>query len=155
MKIGSKNSDMNWTCKKFHDLTAEELYSCLKLRSDVFVVEQNCVYPDLDEKDIYCHHLFAAENNQVLAYARIVPPGISYPEPSIGRVVTSAVVRNSGWGKILMRKSIDFCLNEYPGKDICISAQEYLENFYLELGFQRISPTYLEDGIPHLKMMYR
>lgn len=145
---------MEWANKTFSGLSVEELYQLLKLRSDVFVVEQNCVYPDLDGKDLICVHLFAKNEKQIVAYARIVPPGVSYPEPSIGRVVTHPSFRRKGMGRILMKKAMEFCSGTYPGFDICISAQEYLQNFYQELGFQRISETYLEDGIPHLKMHY-
>jgi ElaA protein len=143
---------MEWEIKKFEELSNRELYSVLQLRAEVFVVEQNCPYLDLDDKDVQSLHVMGKMNNEILAYSRIVFPGISYDTPAIGRVVTSKKIRGSGAGKMLMQKSIEFCQQHFPGQKITISAQCYLEKFYSELGFNTISDTYLEDDIPHVKM---
>src|SRR5438105_945153 len=95
--------------KSFLELTPGELYAFLRLRNEVFVVEQNCVFQDADNKDIYCHHLMLYNNHQLIAYARLVPPGISYREMSVGRVVTAKEARNKGAGKYLMQLAVDYC----------------------------------------------
>src|SRR5450755_1386632 len=107
---GEKNTSiniMNWICKKFAELSVDELYAVLKVRSEVFVVEQNCVFLDTDNKDQYCHHLMGWDKNELAAYARIVPAGISYEESSIGRIVTSRAARREGYGKSLLQHSIE------------------------------------------------
>src|ERR1044072_5189710 len=100
---------INWLCKKFNDLTPHELYAILQLRNEVFVVEQNCVFQDADDKDLDCHHLMGFSNNKLIAYTRLVPAGDIYNEVSIGRVVTSSQVRNSGTGRELMKQSLYHC----------------------------------------------
>jgi ElaA protein len=140
------------SCKPFASLTALELYGILQLRSEVFVVEQNCVYQDVDGFDLEAHHLFASDGSQVIAYARALPPGAKYPQASLGRVVSHGSVRGSGLGKQLMRTAISRCEELWPGMGITISAQAYLQKFYQELGFTTESEPYLEDDIPHIKM---
>jgi len=149
-----------WRCKPWSELDIESLYSLLRLRSEVFVVEQDCVYQDLDDKDRWSLHCWlersgapASEGGDVLAYTRLLPAGVSYKEEvSIGRVVTSRSVRRDGLGKALMRRSLDETHAAWPGQPIRISAQQYLERFYGEFGFTTQGESYLEDGIPHVAM---
>lgn len=140
--------------KKFSELTTLELYHILALRSEVFVVEQECIYQDIDYKDLNAYHLFIKENNSIVAYTRLLNRGVSYDDGvSIGRVVVSPKARKRGYGIKLMKQTIEFANKTYPDIDIIISAQEYLYNFYTSLGFQKISDMYLEDNIPHIKMI--
>lgn len=149
-----------WRCVAWSALDCESLYALLRLRSEVFVVEQDCVYQDLDDKDRQSLHCWleksdapASAGGEVLAYTRLLPAGISYPdEVSIGRVVTSESVRRDGWGKALMRRSLDEVHAAWPGVPIRISAQQYLEAFYSGFGFTTQGAPYLEDGIPHVAM---
>ena len=141
--------------KKFQELTVDETYNILKLRSEVFVVEQNCVYQDLDGKDDRAMHLFYKEENEMIAYTRIFQKGDYYPEnPSIGRVVVSKKERGKEIGKSIMKESILYIKNNHNSKSIELSAQKYLDKFYKELGFYRVGEDYLEDGIPHQRMLY-
>jgi ElaA protein len=142
-----------WVLKAFNDLTPLELYALLRLRSEVFVVEQNCVFLDMDNNDQQCHHLMGIQNDQLVAYTRLVPPGLIYEQPSIGRVVTAPEARSSGIGKLLMKQSIDHVHNLYGSQPIKIGAQLYLKRFYGSFGFQQISDVYLEDGIEHIYML--
>ena len=141
--------------KKFQELTVDETYNILKLRSEVFVVEQNCVYQDLDGKDDRAMHLFYKEENELIAYTRIFQNGDYYPEnPSIGRVVVSKKERGKEIGKSIMKESILYIKNNYNNKSIELSAQKYLDKFYKELEFYSQGDDYLEDGIPHQRMFY-
>ncbi len=144
---------IQWLLKKFKDLTPYQLYAILQLRNEVFVVEQNCVFQDADDKDQQSYHFMGFANNKLVAYTRLVPPGIAYDEPSIGRVVTSPSARGTGAGKELMQQSIKMCYELFGRKPIKIGAQLYLEKFYNDLGFIKCSDTYLEDGIPHIYMI--
>jgi ElaA protein len=145
---------INWSFKKFDDLTPNELYSVLQLRNEVFVVEQNCVFQDADNKDQDSHHLMGWDNEMLVAYARIVPLGIAYDSfPSIGRVVTSPKLRRSGLGKILMQQSIEHLQKLLGESSIKLGAQLYLKNFYESFGFVQSSEVYMEDGIPHIEMV--
>ena len=142
--------------KPFPTLTPHELYALLRLRSEVFVVEQKCVFLDLDNKDIYCHHLMLFDNKQLISYARLVPPGISYREISLGRVVTAKEARNKGAGKKLMKLAVEYCRKIFGDGPIRIGAQHYLEKFYTEIGFTATGDIYDEDGIDHIEMiMYK
>lgn len=143
----------NWMLKSFADLTPDELYALLRLRSEVFVVEQNCVFLDMDNKDQHCLHLLGWQGNLLAASTRLVPPGISYELPSIGRVVSSPLVRGTGIGRELMQKSIDEVKIRWGTYDIKIGAQLYLKHFYESLGFQQTSAIYLEDNIEHIEMI--
>lgn len=145
--------NINWIIKKFDELTPHELYSILQLRNIVFAIEQNCVYPDMDDKDQPAEHLMAWQNEMLIAYTRILPPGIAYDEPSIGRVVTAPSVRGEGVGKQLIEKSLEQVYNKYGTTPVKIGAQLYLKKFYTELGFLQTSGVYLEDGIEHIEMV--
>jgi len=144
---------MNWILKKFDALTPYELYAILRLRSEVFVVEQNCVFQDMDNKDQECYHLMGWIDQHLAAYTRLVPPGLSYPEPSIGRVVTSPAVRGNGTGKTLIDKSIEELISLFGNGPIKIGAQLYLKKFYNSFGFEQVGEIYDEDGIDHIKMI--
>lgn len=145
---------MNWLAKPFAELTPHELYQVLRLRSEVFVVEQNCVFLDMDNKDAVCQHFMAwNEAGNLLAYTRIVPPGVSYDEPSIGRVVTSPSARGLKIGRELMQRSIELTHQLHGNVPIKIGAQMYLQKFYESLGFVQSSEMYLEDDIPHIEMI--
>lgn len=146
-------SSISWVTKKFETLTPQELYAILQLRTEVFVVEQQCVFQDMDGKDKDCLHLMAWENDQLLAYTRLVPAGVAYSLPSIGRVVTSPAARGRGIGKILMKNSISEIYTNFGVSPIKIGAQLYLLKFYSELGFKQTSDVYLEDGIEHIEMV--
>lgn len=144
---------ITWAVKKFDELSLHELYAILRLRSEVFVVEQNCVFQDMDNKDQSCYHLMGWESNIMIAYTRLVPPGTSYEYSSIGRVVTSSFARGTGIGKHLMEKSI-LELEQLFGKaPIKIGAQLYLREFYTALGFKQTGDIYVEDGIDHIEMI--
>ena len=144
---------ITWYCKAFNELSPLEVYSILQLRNEVFVVEQNCVYQDCDNTDLQSHHFMGWQQNRLVAYTRLIPPGVVYEEISIGRVVTSPSIRGTKIGKELMIKSIDKIQELFGGSAIKIGAQLYLKNFYESLGFIQCSPTYLEDGIEHIKMI--
>lgn len=146
---------MNWFCKKFNDLSVLELYLLMKLRSEVFVVEQNCVYLDADGKDENAWHLFAQDQDDIIACVRILGPGISYLEPAIGRVCTNKKYRGTGLGKELMERSITETKKFFFGQNIKIGAQIYLTKFYTDLGFVVSGDMYLEDGIEHQEMLLR
>lgn len=144
---------ISWTLKKFDELSVHELYAILQLRNEVFAVEQNCVYPDLDNKDQSSYHFIGLQHDKLIAYTRIIPPGIIYKEASIGRVVTSPSARKTGIGKELMKRSIQ-CIEDLYGKTpIRIGAQVYLTKFYAGFGFTAIGKIYLEDGIEHIEMV--
>lgn len=158
---------MKWVLKKFDELTVHELYAVLQLRNEVFAVEQNCVYPDMDNKDQLSFHLMgwsgelpdeihrgiSEQDNKLCAYTRLLPPGLAYAEPSVGRVVTSPSVRGSGAGRELMKRSIESVYDLFGRQPIKIGAQLYLLKFYSSLGFIRTSDIYLEDGIEHIEMV--
>lgn len=147
-------AQLHWVLKPFNELTPHELYFIMQLRSEVFVVEQNCIYQDADNKDLKAYHLMGFNNEgQLMAYTRLLPAGVSYKEPSIGRVVTHADVRRTGAGKELMQQSIQTCYTLFDKQDIRIGAQLYLLKFYSGLGFQQRGDVYLEDGIEHIEMV--
>ena len=144
-----------WVLKKFDELSVSELYAIIQLRNEVFVVEQNCVYQDADNKDMLAMHFCGWHDEQLVAYTRIIPKGISYTEASIGRVVTAPAYRGTGIGKMLMEKSIHNTFIEFGCSEIKIGAQVYLTRFYSSLSFLQCSEEYLEDGIPHIEMILR
>ena len=146
---------MQWKIKEFDKLNVEEVYEILKLRSEVFVVEQQCIYEDCDDKDKRSYHLFGEDNGKIVAYLRILEKGISYDEISIGRVLTNKQYRGRGLAKQMMLKAIEFIESSLNEKTIRISAQEYLLNFYSSLRFVKVSEVYLEDNIPHVEMLYK
>ncbi len=144
MKIGVKT---------FEELSNLELYQILRLRSDIFVVEQDCVYLDLDNKDQKALHIFGTKNNEVVAYTRVFKPGDYFENASIGRVVVARDQRKYGYGKKIMEASIVTIEKKFPNTSIEISAQSYLLKFYADLGFAAFGEEYLEDGIPHTRML--
>jgi ElaA protein len=147
---------INWQLKKFETLSNTELYEILRLRSEVFVVEQNCPYQDMDRKDAGSFHLLGFnDDNELLAYTRILPAGISYEEVAIGRVVTSPKARGTGIGKELMKESIKCVEKQFGAVAVRIGAQCYLKKFYQGLGFKIASEEYLEDNIPHVEMILK
>jgi ElaA protein len=145
--------EIQWLLKKFEALSPYQLYAILQLRNEVFVVEQNCVFQDADDKDQNAHHLMGFINNKLVAYTRLVPQGEAYKEASIGRVVTAPSLRRTGAGRELMIKSIDTLYNVFGKQPIKIGAQLYLKKFYESFGFHQISEVYLEDGIEHIHML--
>lgn len=145
---------MQWEIKAFDLLSLQELYTILTLRTDVFVVEQACPYPEVDGKDPNCLHLLGMDNGELVAYLRILPAGLSYDEVSIGRVVIKSSHRGKGLGRPMMEQAIHFITNEWKESQIKIGAQAHLEKFYSSLGFEAVSEVYLEDDIPHLDMLY-
>ena len=146
---------MNWKIKRFEELTTTELYEILRVRSEVFVVEQTCIYQDLDLKDKKAYHLFCENNGEIAAYLRILDKGVSYPEISIGRVLTRETNRRIGLAREMMQKAISFVEEELSEMQIRISAQLYLKQFYESLGFLVTSEVYLEDDIQHIEMVRR
>jgi ElaA protein len=145
--------NLTHTVKAFQELTVDELYALLKLRSEVFVVEQNCVFLDQDDKDQKCHHLLLYSGDELVGYSRLVPAGLSYPEMAIGRVITSASARGKGYGRVLMELSIDYCQKLFGVGDIRLGAQTYALGFYASLGFIADGDRYDEDGIEHIEMV--
>jgi ElaA protein len=143
-----------WTIKPFADLTTFELYDLLRLRSDVFVVEQHCVYPDVDGKDKYAWHVIGYADGHLVAYARLFKAGDYFDNASIGRVVTKFSARNTGLGHQLMKEAVKALFELIGTQTIEISAQQHLEAFYNAHGFVSKGESYLEDDIPHIRMFY-
>ena len=139
--------------KTFSELNTEELYQILRLRSEVFVVEQDCVYQDIDNKDQNAIHLYYKKNSEIVAYTRIFEAGHYYENPCIGRVIVSKKNRGNDLGKKIMIDSMEYIKQNIKGEKIELSAQKYLDNFYKDLGFYKIGEDYLEDGIPHQRMI--
>jgi ElaA protein len=146
---------IDWIFKPFAELTLKELYDAIKLRQEVFVVEQHCLYLDADGKDFHSHHLSGYDETGLLAcYARLVEPGISYDEVSIGRVVTSPAFRKKGAGKLLLKEALFYIEKIYGNVPVRIGAQGYLLKFYQSFGFEIAEPAgYFEDGILHYIMI--
>jgi len=144
---------IDWQLKTFDGLTLHQLYAILQLRNEVFVVEQNCVFQDADNKDQQAYHLMGWLDNKLIAYTRLVPAGVIYEQPSIGRVVTSPQVRHMGVGKMLMQQSVENIYQLFGKVKIKIGVQLYLKNFYESFGFIQISEVYMEDGIEHIYML--
>jgi ElaA protein len=149
--------DFFWQWSRFRELTVEDLYAVVRLREAVFVVEQNCPYPDADGRDPNAWHLLGwvqgPVQRELVAYARIFEPGVRYNEASIGRVVTSPDVRGTGLGRSLVAEALRRIESLAPGQPIKIAAQRRLEDFYLSLGFRSVSAPYEEDGIIHVDML--
>lgn len=143
---------MKFITKSFQELTTTELYAILQLRSEVFVVEQDCVYQDVDYKDQKALHVFGFKNDKIVAYTRIFKPGDYFDNSSIGRVVVAATERKYGYGHEIMKASIEAIKKHFNVDDITISAQKYLKKFYESHQFKQIGTEYLEDGIPHIRM---
>lgn len=148
---------LSYKTLSFAALSVENLYQILRLRTEIFVVEQTCIYQDMDNKDQESYHLFATGGKgEVLSYARLVPPGVSYSDyASIGRVVVSQKARGTKEGYRLMAHAIEETVSLWPKTKIKISAQSHLENFYRKVGFLPTEERYLEDGIPHMAMVLK
>ena len=143
-----------WQTLTFEQLGLARLYAALRLRQEVFAVEQQSIYLDLDGLDQQSIHMLCTRDEELLAYQRCLPPGLSYPDSSLGRIVVSGAARGRQLGKELVLRGISYNLRTWPESDICISAQAYLKNFYKGLGFVAQGDEYDEDGIPHLQMLY-
>lgn len=155
--ITNPNMEIKNHIKHFNELTLHEFYDIAALRCKVFIMEQNCLYKDLDGVDKVSHHIyFQNANNEMIATARIIPPNVSYPNmASIGRVLVDIDYRKHNIGREMMEKTIAFTKNQYPNIPIKIGAQQYLEKFYSSLGFVSNGNYYLEDDIPHLHMILK
>ena len=140
--------------KEFKELTTEELYEILKLRAEVFVVEQNCPYQDLDDKDQSSYHLFLEDNGQIIAVLRILPENIAYKEMAIGRLIVKKSYRGTGISRKMMVRAMEFITEDLGKEKIRLSGQAYLTDFYQSLGFEKVSEMYFEDGIEHFEFLY-
>ena len=146
---------MNFILKYFDDLNADEVYDMLQLREEVFQIEQNCIYKDMDDKDRHCWHLLMYKEAELVAYARLVPGAVSYPAYcSIGRVASKTKYRKEGYGRQLMQEAMLQVKRLFPGFPVKISAQAYLQKFYESFGFIKVSEPYMEDDIPHIAMTF-
>ncbi|MEQ1437789.1 GNAT family N-acetyltransferase [Fontimonas sp. SYSU GA230001] len=145
---------VHWRWYEWPELDADTLYAFLKLRSDIFVVEQNCAYPDIDGLDPQCRHLCGFDaDGELRAYLRLLPPGLKNAHPAIGRLVVAAPARGRELGRRIMLEGLRACGLHYPGQAVFLSGQQHLQHFYESLGFRVISAPYLEDGIPHVDML--
>ncbi|MBW1297570.1 GNAT family N-acetyltransferase [Aquimarina litoralis] len=144
---------ISFEVKEFTELSSDELYKILRLRAEVFVVEQDCVYQDIDNKDQKALHILGFKNDQIIAYTRLFDAGAYFEESSIGRVVVAENERKYGYGHDLIKQSIEAIKERYDTEEIKISAQCYLKKFYEKHGFTQIGEEYLEDGIPHIAMI--
>ena len=144
---------LQYAWHEWRSLTPDVLYALLRLRSAIFVVEQDCVFPDMDGRDPQCEHLCGWRDGELVAYLRLVPPGVRTPEVSLGRVVVAQAARGRGLGREVMREGLRGCERRYPGAPVKVSAQQHLETFYASLGFVRVGEPYDEDGILHVDMV--
>ncbi|WP_458454696.1 GNAT family N-acetyltransferase [Methanobrevibacter sp.] len=145
---------MEWILKQFGQLSPDELYEIIKLRIEVFIVEQDCHYQDLDDKDQLSYHLFLKDNDEIIAVLRILPENVAYDEMSIGRVIVKKTHRGHGIAKCMIKRAMDFIVDELGKDSIRLSGQAYLTDFYIGLGFKKVSGAYLEDGIKHYQFLY-
>ena len=143
---------MDFIKKSFPELTLEELYEILKLRVDVFVVEQKCPYPEIDGADLDAHHLFLRDEHGISAYLRVLKAGMKFAEPSLGRILTTR--RGEGLGAEIVRRGIEFVREEFNAERIRIEAQVYARGFYEKLGFRQCSEPFWDDGIEHIEMLW-
>lgn len=147
------DTDLRWTYGSLDTLTAAEVYAILELRNAVFVVEQECPYLDIDGADRTCWHVCGWRGDELMAYSRVLAPGATFAEASLGRVATSASGRGQGLGRELLRRTLDHMAEQFPGQPVRIGAQTYLVPFYESFGFTIAGEAYLEDGIPHIEML--
>lgn len=148
------SAPLSWRWHAWAQFTPDLLYEVLRLRSAIFVVEQTCVFPDMDGRDPRCEHLCGHDAQGVLlAYLRLVPPGVRTPEVSLGRVVVAQEARRLGHGRAVMLEGLKGCAARYPGAPVKVSAQQHLERFYNSLGFVTVGSPYMEDGIAHVDML--
>ncbi len=143
-----------WRLRKFDELTTTDLYEILRLRERVFIVEQKCPYPDCDGKDFDALHLTGHLEGKLVAYSRLLGPGVRFPEVSIGRVVVAPEFRRQSLGRKLTLEALAGVREAFGPVPVRISAQAYLEKFYSDLGFKRVSDEYMEDWIPHIEMLH-
>jgi ElaA protein len=148
-----QTGDISWKFAAFSDLRLTELYELLQLRSEVFVVEQACIFQDMDGADAKAMHLLATSGGRLVAYARCFAAGVKFKEASIGRVITRSELRGSGAGHVLVRQAIDSITQHFGPQAIRIGAQARLENFYRQHGFETTGEPYIEDEIPHIEML--
>lgn len=150
-------SDCNWQLLAFDALSTAQLFTLMQARQQVFIIEQQCIYPDLDDWDRQAWHLLATDENTqapvLLAYLRLLPPGLRYAEASIGRVLTTQAARGLGLGHLLLQRILPEAERLYPGKGLRISAQQHLQGYYEAYGFETVSAPYDEDGIAHIEML--
>lgn len=142
-----------WQVAEFEQLPNAQLYALLRLRQQVFCIEQNCLYLDMDNLDQQAAHMLCWEGSQLMAYLRALPPGVCFPESSLGRIVVSPEARGTRLGYELVQRGIDFNIEKWPGHNIQIGAQAHLSRFYSGLGFESVGEEYIEDGIPHIHMI--
>jgi ElaA protein len=157
LKISQKGgavANFRWQTASFKQLRKRELYAALRLRQEVFAVEQNSAYLDLDNLDQLARHILCWEKDELLAYQRCLPPGVHFPESALGRIVVNKSARGNDLGRELVRRGVDHNLERWPGAGLRINAQSYLTRFYRELGFVTDGEEYGEDGIPHIQMVY-
>ena len=147
-------SILNWKLKKFNELSTEELYKIIRLRIEVFVIEQNSIYQDCDGRDINAYHLFLEEESDIIACLRILDKGVLFDEVAIGRVIVKKAYREKGIAREMLIKAIKHIEEIMQETSIRISAQAHLEKFYNSVGFKKVSAMYLEDNIPHVQMLY-
>lgn len=143
---------MNWLCLPFDALSPRQLYALLRLRSQVFVVEQNCVFEDIDGLDFDAVQLMGWDGDQLLAYARLLKPGVKAPGPVISRVITASAARGTGLGHALAAQAVQHCERLWPGQGITLFAQAHLQAYYGRAGFVGVGNEFIEDGIPHREM---
>lgn len=144
---------MELVVRHFKELTTEELFEIYKLRSDVFIIEQNCACPDVDDADKVAYHVYYKDEDGIVAYLRVLPQGVKFDEASIGRVIS--VKRRCGFGTMILKEGIRIAKEKLGADAICIEAQLYARGLYEKVGFVQISDEFLEDGIPHIKMLLK
>ena len=149
----STDMALDWRTMAFGELTPAELYAILQLRQDVFIIEQDCIYPDLDNLDPLATHMCAWRDSEIMAYQRCLPPGASYRESSLGRIVVAPAGRGLQLGRELVKRGIDYNRSRWPNSNIQIGAQAHLQDFYGSLGFTPLGDEYIEDGIAHRHML--
>lgn len=145
---------LQWRWYRFADFDALTLFQYLRLRQDVFVVEQQCAYPDIDELDLVSSHLLGWDGERIAACLRLVPPGLKFAEPSLGRVITAGFARGTGVGHVLVEQGLMGASEQYPGLANRIGAQAHLQAYYGRHGFVTVSDQYDEDGIAHVDMLW-
>ncbi len=149
-----EKSGLTWQCKSFEQLSAPELYELLALRAEIFVVEQDCPYQDLDYEDQSSYHIQCKKDGALVGYMRLIAPGVHYETPTIGRFVVKQTMRRAGLGREILRLGIKLCEQVWNPEAVTLSGQAYLLEFYKAEGFVPVEGPYLEDGIPHYKMVY-
>ena len=145
---------MEWLNQSFDEISGRELYEILKLRVNVFIVEQDCPYAEIDGNDFDAIHITCKDQQGIAAYTRLLPKGVKYESPSIGRVIVRADLRGTGLGHLLMERALHQVLKKWKPSEILLQAQTHLESFYKQHGFNTISEPYKDDGIPHIDMRY-